>query len=133
MMGEPQQRFDHIMFSSPPEQLDLLQADSPIRRSGSSRTLSVLLRMVELSRTSFQEPELPLSLKRSDVILAKKAALIGQVVNGGPLPNPPRHTPVCSFDSQSKFRGDGVLTEPSFSSIRGLFSAFVCSHLLLSQ
>ncbi|XP_038127205.1 germinal-center associated nuclear protein isoform X2 [Cyprinodon tularosa] len=97
-----------LMFRSAAEATDFIQQYG----------LNVNDGMVELSRTSFQEPELPLSLKRSDVILAKKAALIGQVVNGGPLPNPPRHTPVCSFDSQSKFRGDGVLTEPSFSSIR---------------
>ncbi|MEQ2188007.1 hypothetical protein GOODEAATRI_010573 [Goodea atripinnis] len=79
--------------------------------------------MVDLSRTAFQEPELSLSLKRSEVILAKKTTLIGQVVNGGPLPNPPQHIPVCSFDSQNKYRGDGPLAEPSFSYAKGLESS----------
>lgn len=76
--------------------------------------------MVELSRVSFQEPDLPLSQKKSEVILAKKTVLIGQVMNGGPLPNPPQHTPVCSFDSQNKFRG-----------LKGLFlkSLITCSLL----
>ncbi|CAI5656694.1 unnamed protein product [Oreochromis niloticus] len=67
--------------------------------------------MVELSRIAYQEPELPLSQKKSEVILAKRTVLIGEVVNGGPLPNPPQHTPVCSFDSQNKYRGEGGLIE----------------------
>uniref|UniRef100_A0AAX7SS42 Germinal-center associated nuclear protein n=1 Tax=Astatotilapia calliptera TaxID=8154 RepID=A0AAX7SS42_ASTCA len=73
--------------------------------------------MVELSRIAYQEPELPLSQKKSEVILAKRTVLIGEVVNGGPLPNPPQHTPVCSFDSQNKYRGEGGLIEatPSHS------------------
>ncbi|CAN9497974.1 unnamed protein product [Ophioblennius macclurei] len=70
---------------------------------------------VELSRLSYQDPELPLSQKKSEVILAKKAALIGEVVNGGPLPNPPRHVPVCSFDSQNKFHGEVPLAEAATS------------------
>ncbi|KAK5861477.1 hypothetical protein PBY51_022871 [Eleginops maclovinus] len=68
--------------------------------------------MVELSRTAYQEPELPLSQKKSEVILAKRRVLIGEVVNGSPLPNPPRHTPVCSFDPQNKYRLEGPLAEP---------------------
>ncbi|XP_037543110.1 germinal-center associated nuclear protein [Nematolebias whitei] len=81
--------------------------------------------MVELSRVSFQEPDLPLSQKKSEVILAKKTVLIGQVMNGGPLPNPPQHTPVCSFDSQNKFRGlkgDSVkLTAPPSDELSAQF------------
>lgn len=69
--------------------------------------------VVELSRLSYQEPELPLSQKKSEVILGKKALLIGEVVNGGPLPNPPHHIPVCSFDSQSRFHGEVPLAEPA--------------------
>ncbi|KAK5921323.1 hypothetical protein CgunFtcFv8_025038 [Champsocephalus gunnari] len=71
--------------------------------------------MVELSRVAFQEPELPLSQKKSAVILAKRSVLIGEVVNGGSLPNPPQHTPACSFDPQNKYRGEGPLAEPTQS------------------
>lgn len=71
--------------------------------------------VVELSRIAYQEPDLPLSQKKSDVILAKKTMLIGEVVNGGPLPNPVQHAPVCSFDSQNKYRGEGALAEPTSS------------------
>uniref|UniRef100_A0A3P8NGH1 Germinal-center associated nuclear protein n=1 Tax=Astatotilapia calliptera TaxID=8154 RepID=A0A3P8NGH1_ASTCA len=75
--------------------------------------------MVELSRIAYQEPELPLSQKKSEVILAKRTVLIGEVVNGGPLPNPPQHTPVCSFDSQNKYRGEGGLIEATPSQTSG--------------
>ncbi|XP_072254034.1 germinal-center associated nuclear protein isoform X2 [Leuresthes tenuis] len=72
--------------------------------------------VVALSRIAFQEPELPLSQKKSEVILAKKMVLVGQVVNGGPLPNPPHHIPFCSFDSQNKYRGgEDTLAEPTSS------------------
>ncbi|KAK1902941.1 Germinal-center associated nuclear protein [Dissostichus eleginoides] len=76
--------------------------------------------MVELSRTAFQEPELPLSQKKSAVILAKRSVLIGEVVNGGPLPNPPQHTPACSFDPQNKYRGEGPLAEPTQSQFKAI-------------
>uniref|UniRef100_A0A3Q3M3Y8 Germinal-center associated nuclear protein n=1 Tax=Mastacembelus armatus TaxID=205130 RepID=A0A3Q3M3Y8_9TELE len=68
--------------------------------------------VVELSRIAYQEPELPLSHKKSEFILAKKTMLIGEVVNGGPLPNPPQHTPTCSFDSQNKYRGELEVKAP---------------------
>ncbi|XP_034430226.1 germinal-center associated nuclear protein isoform X2 [Hippoglossus hippoglossus] len=74
--------------------------------------------IVELSRTAFQEPELPLSQKKSVCILAKKTVLIGEVVNGGSLPSAPQHNPVSSFDSQNKFRGEAPLAEPSSSQFR---------------
>lgn len=76
--------------------------------------------MVELSRTSYQEPELPLSQKKSEAILAKKMVLIGEVVNGGLLPNPPQHTPVCSFDYHNKFRGEAPQAETASSHFRAL-------------
>lgn len=88
--------------------------------------------MVELSRIAYQEPELPLSQKKSEVILAKRMVLIGEVVNGGPLPNPPQHTPVCSFDSQNKYRGEGGLIEATPSQFKGqhvLFSPVVAHTL----
>ncbi|KAM9365403.1 germinal-center associated nuclear protein isoform 2-T2 [Pholidichthys leucotaenia] len=67
--------------------------------------------MVELSRLSYQEPELPLSQRKSEVIFAKRTVLIGEVVHGSPLPNPPQHVPVCSFDPQNRYRGDAGLAE----------------------
>lgn len=68
--------------------------------------------VVELNRTSFQNPELPVSSRRSEVILSKRRVLIGEVVNGGPLPSPPQYRPVCSFDADNKFRGEQQLAEP---------------------
>ncbi|XP_027138252.1 germinal-center associated nuclear protein isoform X2 [Larimichthys crocea] len=73
---------------------------------------------VELSRGTYQEPDLPPSQKKSEVILAKKTMLIGEVVNGGPLPNRIQHIPVCSFDSQNKYRGEGPLAEPTSSQFK---------------
>ncbi|KAL2081524.1 hypothetical protein ACEWY4_023377 [Coilia grayii] len=69
--------------------------------------------LVELSRTAYQEPELSLPQRKSLAIEKKRAVLIGQVVNGGPLPNPPQHVPVCSFDSQNKYRGEKLAAEPA--------------------
>nr|XP_010776769.1 PREDICTED: uncharacterized protein LOC104951735 [Notothenia coriiceps] len=85
--------------------------------------------MVELSRIAFQEPELPLSQKKSAVILAKRSVLIGEVVNGGPLPNPPQHTPACSFDPQNKYRGEGPLAEPTQSLFKGMPSFLLIETL----
>ncbi|KAM3862155.1 germinal-center associated nuclear protein [Diretmus argenteus] len=79
--------------------------------------------MVELSRTTYQEPELPLSQKRSEAILGKKIVLVGEVVNGGPLPAPPQHTPICSFDFQNKYRGEGPMVEPTPSNFKGTIKA----------
>ena len=71
--------------------------------------------MVELSRTSYQDPE-SLSLKKSAFILGKRCVLIGEVVNGGGLPSPPQHSPVCSFDGNNRYRGEGAPPpEPSTS------------------
>lgn len=78
-----------------------------------------LTSLVELSRTTYQEPDLPVSHSKSEVILAKRCVLIGEVVNGGPLPGPPQHLPVCSFDPQNKYRGDGALAEPPPAQFRG--------------
>lgn len=88
--------------------------------------------MVELSRTAYQEPELSLSQKRSDAILGKKVVLIGEVVNGGSLPSPPHHTPVCSFDSQNKYSGEVPLSEPASSGFKGPGTGSDTDRLLLS-
>ncbi|XP_034549400.1 germinal-center associated nuclear protein isoform X2 [Notolabrus celidotus] len=79
--------------------------------------LNVADGMVDLSRIAYQEPDLPLSQKKSVVITAKKTVLIGEVVNGGPLPHHPQHTPVCSFHS-NKYRGEGPLAEPARSQFK---------------
>ncbi|XP_056611344.1 germinal-center associated nuclear protein isoform X2 [Triplophysa dalaica] len=67
--------------------------------------------LVELSRTSFQEPDFSLPQRKSIIIEKKRTVLIGEVVNGGPLPSPPQHNPVLSFDSNNKYTGDGLSTE----------------------
>ncbi|XP_066542369.1 germinal-center associated nuclear protein isoform X2 [Hoplias malabaricus] len=74
--------------------------------------LSVSEGVVELSRTAYQEPDLHLPQRKSVAIEQKMMVLIGEVVNGGPLPNPPQHTPVCSFDTNNKYRGDMIPLEP---------------------
>lgn len=73
---------------------------------------------VDLNRLAYQEPEL-LSQKKSEVIQAKQTSSTGEVVNGGPLPNPPQHKPVCTFDSHNKYRGEGPVTEPAAKQLKG--------------
>lgn len=72
---------------------------------------------MELSRTAWQEPDLNLPQVKSDVIMAKRSVLIGEVVNGGPLPNPPQHSPICSFDAHNKYCGEGPLAEPTLTAV----------------
>ncbi|XP_077404821.1 germinal-center associated nuclear protein [Vanacampus margaritifer] len=91
-----------LMFCSAKEATDFIQQYS----------LNVGEGVVDLSRIAYQEPEF-LSQKKSEVIQAKKNTLTGEVVNGGPLPNAPQHKPVCTFDSQNKYRGEGPLAEPA--------------------
>ncbi|KAK2839484.1 hypothetical protein Q5P01_013224 [Channa striata] len=99
-----------LMFRSAAEATDFIQQYG----------LNVNDGMVELSRIAYQEPELPLSQKKSEVILTKRTVLIGEVVNGGTLPNPPNHKPICSFDSQNKYQGEGPLAEPTSSHFRAV-------------
>ncbi|XP_077363553.1 germinal-center associated nuclear protein isoform X2 [Festucalex cinctus] len=91
-----------LMFCSAKEATDFIQQYS----------LNVGEGVVDLSRIAYQEPEF-LSQKKSQLIQAKKTALTGEVVNGGPLPNAPQHKPVCTFDSHNKYRGEGPLAEPA--------------------
>ncbi|XP_053352443.1 germinal-center associated nuclear protein [Clarias gariepinus] len=102
-----------LMFRNASEAIDFLQLYH----------LNVADGMVELSRTAYQEPDLSIPPKRSIAIEKKKTVLIGEVVNGGPLPNPPQHTPVCSFDSNNKFRGDlaSFETVPAVTKVKPLF------------
>ncbi len=83
--------------------------------------------MVELSRTAYQEPDLSLPQMKSVVIERKRAVLIGEVVNGGPLPNPPQHNPVCSFDS-NKYTGDGLASEPPPAALKGVDALWFLVH-----
>lgn len=74
--------------------------------------------MVELSRTAYQEPDFSLPQSKSVAIERKRTVLIGEVVNGGLLPNPPQINPVCSFDSNSKYTGDGLFSEAPPASLK---------------
>ncbi|XP_004632031.1 germinal-center associated nuclear protein [Octodon degus] len=66
---------------------------------------------VELNRSAFLEPE-GLSKARKSVFITRKLMMsVGEVVNGGPLPPVPRHTPVCSFNTQNKYVGESLTTE----------------------
>ncbi|XP_077611507.1 germinal-center associated nuclear protein [Crocuta crocuta] len=66
---------------------------------------------VELNRSSFLEPE-GLSKARKSVFITRKLTVsVGEIVNGGPLPPIPRHTPVCSFNSQNKYVGESLAAE----------------------
>lgn len=76
--------------------------------------------MVELSRTAYQEPDFSLPQSKSVAIESKRTVLIGEVVNGGPLPNPPQHNPVCSFDSTNKYTGDGLSSEAPPAALKGV-------------
>uniref|UniRef100_I3LCF4 Germinal-center associated nuclear protein n=1 Tax=Sus scrofa TaxID=9823 RepID=I3LCF4_PIG len=66
---------------------------------------------VELNRSSFLEPEGSPKARKSVFITRKLTVSVGEVVNGGPLPPVPRHTPVCSFNSQNKYVGDSLAAE----------------------
>ncbi|KAM9804598.1 germinal-center associated nuclear protein [Neosynchiropus ocellatus] len=85
-----------LMFNSEAEATHFIQQYGLIVNDG----------MVELNRVNYQEPDLPLCPKKSQVILAKKQVLIGEVVNGRAMPNTPQHIPVCSFDGRNKYRGE---------------------------
>nr|XP_005997746.1 PREDICTED: germinal-center associated nuclear protein [Latimeria chalumnae] len=71
---------------------------------------------VELNRMAFLEPETPLFLHRSVLIEQKQNVLVGEVVNGGPLPPAQQHQPICSFNSQNKYKGESLAPEPAHSS-----------------
>nr|XP_036879511.1 germinal-center associated nuclear protein isoform X2 [Manis javanica] len=87
--------------------------------------LSVSDGCVELNRSSFLEPE-GLSKARKSVFITRKLAVsVGETVNGGPLPPVPRHTPVCSFNSQNKYVGESLAAEPVGTQRPGLEAAGV--------
>uniref|UniRef100_A0A8C6RUG5 Minichromosome maintenance complex component 3 associated protein n=1 Tax=Nannospalax galili TaxID=1026970 RepID=A0A8C6RUG5_NANGA len=73
---------------------------------------------VELNRSAFLEPEGLCKARKSVFIARKLTVSVGEVVNGGPLPPVPRHTPVCSFNSQNKYVGESLATELSISTQR---------------
>lgn len=76
--------------------------------------------MVELSRTAYQEPDFSLPQSKSVAIERKRTVLIGEVVNGGLLPNPPQHNPVCSFDSNNKYTGDRLSSDAPPAALKGV-------------
>ncbi|XP_031204641.1 germinal-center associated nuclear protein isoform X2 [Mastomys coucha] len=73
---------------------------------------------VELNRSAFLEPEGVCKARKSVFIGRKLTVSVGEVVNGGPLPPVPRHTPVCSFNSQNKYVGESLATELPISAQR---------------
>ncbi|XP_034380107.1 germinal-center associated nuclear protein [Arvicanthis niloticus] len=73
---------------------------------------------VELNRSAFLEPEGLFKARKSVFIGRKLTVSVGEVVNGGPLPPVPRHTPVCSFNSQNKYVGESLTTELPISTQR---------------
>lgn len=73
---------------------------------------------VELNRSAFLEPEGLCKARKSVFIGRKLTVSVGEVVNGGPLPPVPRHTPVCSFNSQNKYVGESLATELPISTQR---------------
>ncbi|XP_029462588.1 germinal-center associated nuclear protein isoform X2 [Rhinatrema bivittatum] len=75
--------------------------------------LSISEGYVELNRTSFLEPEGFCKPRKSLLIEQKRTISIGEVINGGPLPQVPQHIPVCSFNSQNKYIGDNPAVESS--------------------
>lgn len=66
---------------------------------------------VELNRSSFLEPEGLFKARKSGFVTRKLMVSVGEIVNGGPLPPVPRHTPVCSFNSQNKYVRESLATE----------------------
>nr|XP_058152360.1 germinal-center associated nuclear protein isoform X1 [Dasypus novemcinctus] len=68
---------------------------------------------VELNRSAFLEPEGLSKARKSGLITKKLTVSVGEIVNGGPLPPVLRHTPVCSFNSQNKYIGESLATEPA--------------------
>ncbi|XP_075398295.1 germinal-center associated nuclear protein isoform X2 [Tenrec ecaudatus] len=67
---------------------------------------------VELNRSAFLEPEGLTKAKKSVFVTQKLMVSIGEIVNGGPLPPAPSHTPMCSFNSQNKYVGESLVVEP---------------------
>lgn len=64
------------------------------------------------------EPEGLLKARKSVFITRKLMVSVGEIVNGGPLPPVPRHTPVCSFNFQNKYVGESLATELSVGTQR---------------
>eukprot|EP00057_Strongylocentrotus_purpuratus_P015956 XP_011670430.1 PREDICTED: germinal-center associated nuclear protein [Strongylocentrotus purpuratus] len=72
---------------------------------------------IQLSRGCFFHPEETLTSQRApSVIEAKNDRSIAEVVNNGPLPIAPPHTPVSSFDESGRLLERGVEAKP----VRGL-------------
>lgn len=83
----------------------------PLPVTHASLVLRGLRSCVELNRSSFLEPEGLLKARKSVFVTRKLTVSVGEVVNGGPLPPVPRHTPVCSFNSQNKYVGESLVAE----------------------
>uniref|UniRef100_UPI00398F1885 germinal-center associated nuclear protein n=1 Tax=Pristiophorus japonicus TaxID=55135 RepID=UPI00398F1885 len=75
---------------------------------------------VELNRSTLNDPDYALLPKKSLFIDQKRTALIGEVVNGGPLPPFTPYVPVLSFDNQGRYVGEN--REPSSASQKPILS-----------
>ncbi|XP_038642534.1 germinal-center associated nuclear protein [Scyliorhinus canicula] len=81
---------------------DCEEAEEFVRHYG----LSLSDGCVELNRLTLTDPDYPLLPKMSLFIVQKQTVLLGEVVNGGPLPPFTPHIPVLSFDSQGRYIGE---------------------------
>ncbi|XP_069716914.1 germinal-center associated nuclear protein isoform X2 [Phaenicophaeus curvirostris] len=71
---------------------------------------------VELNRSAFLEPDGLPKPRRSMFVSQKLTVLVGEVVNGGPLPFVPRHIPVSSFNEQNKYTSGSTSVDQASSS-----------------
>ncbi|NXJ79466.1 GANP protein, partial [Trogon melanurus] len=71
---------------------------------------------VELNRSAFLEPDGLPKPRKSIFVSQKLTVLVGEVVNGGPLPSVPHHMPVSSFNGQNKYTGGSTSVDQANSS-----------------
>ncbi|KAM9009725.1 germinal-center associated nuclear protein [Ara ararauna] len=71
---------------------------------------------VELNRSAFLEPDGLPKPRKSMFVSQKLTVLVGEVVNGGPLPVVPHHVPVSSFNGQNKYIGGSTSVDQASTS-----------------
>ncbi|XP_030309809.1 germinal-center associated nuclear protein [Calypte anna] len=71
---------------------------------------------VELNRSAFLEPDGLPKPRKSVFVSQKLTVCVGEVVNGGPVPSPPHHVPVSSFNGQNKYIGGSISVDQASSS-----------------
>ncbi|XP_033921406.1 germinal-center associated nuclear protein [Melopsittacus undulatus] len=78
---------------------------------------------VELNRSAFLEPDGLPKPRKSMFVSQKLTVLVGEVVNGGPLPVVPHHVPVSSFNGQNKYIGGSVSVDQASTSQKSSMEA----------